>query len=199
MRISGTDANNILSEYVKINESSVANMGSDTPTAVVVPAPGSNAAGGSGIPKGRYPGNISNVGASGAQNSAYENNEEVSDKESIEMAKSQLLIAAERALMIFELLNSGSRKLEGWTAAKITLASDYIETVADYMQYNQQAGEMESNVEPIEIHVDEDDMVSEKKDRCYYAVKARYKVWPSAYASGALAKCRKGKAFKKKK
>ena len=30
-----------------------------------------------------------------------------------------------------------------------------------------------------------------KKDACYYKVKARYKVWPSAYASGALAKCRK--------
>lgn len=44
-----------------------------------------------------------------------------------------------------------------------------------------------------------EEALSEKKDRCYYAVKARYKVWPSAYASGALVKCRKGKAFKKKK
>ena len=30
-----------------------------------------------------------------------------------------------------------------------------------------------------------------KKDACYYKVKSRYKVWPSAYASGALVKCRK--------
>ena len=30
-----------------------------------------------------------------------------------------------------------------------------------------------------------------KRDACYYKVKARYKVWPSAYASGALVKCRK--------
>lgn len=30
-----------------------------------------------------------------------------------------------------------------------------------------------------------------KKDACYHKVKARYKVWPSAYASGALSKCRK--------
>ena len=30
-----------------------------------------------------------------------------------------------------------------------------------------------------------------KKDACYHKVKARYKVWPSAYASGALVKCRK--------
>ena len=35
-------------------------------------------------------------------------------------------------------------------------------------------------------------MVSEgKKDACYHKVKSRYSVWPSAYASGALVKCRK--------
>lgn len=32
---------------------------------------------------------------------------------------------------------------------------------------------------------------SKKKDACYNKVKSRYKVWPSAYASGALVKCRK--------
>tara|TARA_Y100000114_G_C11687630_1_gene291900 strand:- start:274 stop:549 length:276 start_codon:yes stop_codon:yes gene_type:complete len=42
------------------------------------------------------------------------------------------------------------------------------------------------------------------KDACYHKVKARYKVFPSAYASGAIAKCRKvgaanyGKSSKKK-
>ena len=30
-----------------------------------------------------------------------------------------------------------------------------------------------------------------KRDACYHKVKSRYKVWPSAYASGALSKCRK--------
>ena len=29
-----------------------------------------------------------------------------------------------------------------------------------------------------------------KKDACYNKVKSRYSVWPSAYASGALVKCR---------
>ena len=29
------------------------------------------------------------------------------------------------------------------------------------------------------------------KDECYSKVKARYKVFPSAYASGAISKCRK--------
>ena len=32
---------------------------------------------------------------------------------------------------------------------------------------------------------------SGKKDACYYKVRSRYSVWPSAYASGALVKCRK--------
>ena len=34
-------------------------------------------------------------------------------------------------------------------------------------------------------------MLNEKQDACYYKVKSRYKVWPSAYASGALVQCRK--------
>lgn len=34
-------------------------------------------------------------------------------------------------------------------------------------------------------------IISEKVDACYRKVKSRYKVWPSAYASGALVKCRK--------
>ena len=43
------------------------------------------------------------------------------------------------------------------------------------------------------------------KDACYYKVKSRYRVFPSAYASGAIAKCRKvgaanyGKSSSKKK
>ena len=35
------------------------------------------------------------------------------------------------------------------------------------------------------------DEAAGKKDKCYHKVKARYDVWPSAYASGALVKCRK--------
>jgi len=36
-----------------------------------------------------------------------------------------------------------------------------------------------------------EETIVEKKDACYYKVKSRYSVWPSAYASGALVKCRK--------
>jgi len=35
---------------------------------------------------------------------------------------------------------------------------------------------------------------SAKHDACYHKVKKQYKVFPSAYASGAIAKCRKNKA-----
>ena len=38
------------------------------------------------------------------------------------------------------------------------------------------------------------DEAAGKKDACYHKVKARYDVWPSAYASGALVKCRKAGA-----
>jgi hypothetical protein len=36
------------------------------------------------------------------------------------------------------------------------------------------------------------EFVSEaKKDACYHKVRSRYRVWPAAYASGALVQCRK--------
>ena len=44
-----------------------------------------------------------------------------------------------------------------------------------------------------------------KRDACYNKVRSRYRVWPSAYASGALVQCRKkgaanwGTGGKKKK
>lgn len=38
---------------------------------------------------------------------------------------------------------------------------------------------------------EEFDEAAGKKDACYHKVKSRYKVWPSAYASGALVQCRK--------
>lgn len=44
----------------------------------------------------------------------------------------------------------------------------------------------DNNAEPITV-----EEVSGGKDACYHKVKSRYKVWPSAYASGALVKCRK--------
>jgi uncharacterized membrane protein (UPF0127 family) len=47
----------------------------------------------------------------------------------------------------------------------------------------------ENNVE-IGDEIDIEEAAGEK-DACYHKVKSRYSVWPSAYASGALVKCRK--------
>ena len=43
-------------------------------------------------------------------------------------------------------------------------------------------------------HMVSEDELTEEKDACYHKVKSRYSVWPSAYASGALVKCRKAGA-----
>ena len=57
--------------------------------------------------------------------------------------------------------------------------------------------EMEEFIEFIDSHDNEImteaqfDEAAGEKDACYHKVKSRYKVWPSAYASGALVQCRK--------
>ena len=45
----------------------------------------------------------------------------------------------------------------------------------------------------------EKESLYEKKDRCYNIAKRKYKAFPSAYASGAIVKCRQGKIWKKEK
>ena len=49
----------------------------------------------------------------------------------------------------------------------------------------------EVSVEEVNEAKDKPGKGSGKKDACYHKVKSRYSVWPSAYASGALVKCRK--------
>ena len=48
--------------------------------------------------------------------------------------------------------------------------------------------------EEVVLEADKKGKGSGKKDACYHKVKSRYSVWPSAYASGALVKCRKAGA-----
>ena len=48
-----------------------------------------------------------------------------------------------------------------------------------------------SSKEDILLESDKKGKGSGTKDACYHKVKSRYSVWPSAYASGALVKCRK--------
>jgi hypothetical protein len=40
------------------------------------------------------------------------------------------------------------------------------------------------------------DVLDEKDDRCTRIAKRKYDVWPSAYASGAVVRCRQGKIWK---
>ena len=53
-----------------------------------------------------------------------------------------------------------------------------------YMEYSKR---MKNRLKKEEVEIKEEG----KKDACYHKVKSRYSVWPSAYASGALVKCRK--------
>lgn len=39
-------------------------------------------------------------------------------------------------------------------------------------------------------------VILEKDDRCTRIAKSKYDVWPSAYASGAVVRCRKGEIWK---
>jgi hypothetical protein len=52
--------------------------------------------------------------------------------------------------------------------------------------------------EAIYIVIGEEDLTEEKKkgDRCIRIAKRKYHKWPSAYASGAVVKCRQGKIWK---
>ena len=52
-----------------------------------------------------------------------------------------------------------------------------------YMEYSKR---MKTQLKKESVEIQEGE-----KDACYHKVKSRYSVWPSAYASGALVKCRK--------
>jgi hypothetical protein len=55
--------------------------------------------------------------------------------------------------------------------------------------------------EEIDRHLEEKRKKNKKKkdDRCTRIAKRKYDVWPSAYASGAVVRCRQGKIWKGKK
>ena len=48
----------------------------------------------------------------------------------------------------------------------------------------------------MEKQIDEKKKKKKKGDRCVRIAKRKYDVWPSAYASGAVVKCRQGKIWK---
>jgi len=66
-------------------------------------------------------------------NKVFETNNEKYDHEA-DMARAQLMRTAENAIKLFKMIKPGDN-LEGWTAAKITKASDYLQSVTGYMEY----------------------------------------------------------------
>lgn len=58
----------------------------------------------------------------------------VVDDHEISMAKAQVYRAAKNALELHKMMGLADN-LEGWVQAKITLASDYLESVKNYMEY----------------------------------------------------------------
>jgi len=96
------------------------------------------------------------------------------------MARSELSTIISAAKRLRKKMAKGEGNVEAWVQSKITKAADYIDTAADYVD----SGEMNEES-------DRKGKGSGTKDACYHKVKSRYSVWPSAYASGALVKCRR--------
>jgi hypothetical protein len=118
------------------------------------------------------------------------------------MARSELSTIMSAARRLKSKMGKGEGNIEAWVQSKITKAADYLDSAADYVD----SGEM--NKEAVACPVcgqdpcqclegsineakDKKGGGSGSKDACYHKVKSRYDVWPSAYASGALVKCRK--------
>lgn len=57
----------------------------------------------------------------------------------VQMARSQMYSAAQAAIEIHRLLKdiSEMQGIEGWVASKLTLASQYLESVRDYLKYEE--------------------------------------------------------------
>lgn len=88
------------------------------------------------------------------------------------------------------------------TEILIRLSKTGVVTMEDYdaiREYTMQDADQDHNKESSDENVYKGEALTEEqfdeaageKDACYHKVKSRYKVWPSAYASGALVQCRK--------
>jgi len=96
-----------------------------------------------------------------------------------------------------------STPAQAYTPPGKTVTKGSKQTVGGPVKFNPRGGpiiareEMEEFIEFIDSHDNEImteaqfDEAAGEKDACYHKVKSRYKVWPSAYASGALVQCRK--------
>lgn len=91
----------------------------------------------------------------------------------VQMARSQMYSAAQAAIEIHKLLKNISEMqgIEGWVASKLTLASQYLESVRDHLKYEQVSQEPE--------------MIKFAEDAADYALDKMLNETASAGASGA--------------
>ena len=64
--------------------------------------------------------------------------------------------------------------------------ADSVVKIAPEIQSDKEYYQMEGVERPVALTEEQFDEAAGEKDACYHKVKSRYKVWPSAYASGAV-------------
>jgi hypothetical protein len=104
----------------------------------------------------------------------------------VQMARKDCFNAAENALALHKLLKNVSevQGIEGWVAAKITLASDYLNTVREYLEYELMSGQQDpmiSNKLPIaegrvkQVESDLEELTSQEFKKKYNLTKEEAK------------------------
>ena len=76
-------------------------------------------------------------------------------------------------------------------SSKMKAALSDKEETAAFRRKNREDPNPNRKGKAINVNTEETQVNEGEKDACYHKVKSRYSVWPSAYASGALVKCRK--------
>ena len=136
------------------------------------------------------------------QRKAYSDakNEDIGGEQSVTNQRSQRILNLIRAKNPTA-KNDFEAVLLSLDKAKKTLSND--EDQADIAQIQKQIDGIDLQLNQLKGKVDglnesasliteaQFDEAAGEKDACYRKVKSRYKVWPSAYASGALVQCRK--------
>ena len=118
----------------------------------------------------------------------------VEDEQIDGMAQGEIREIIKNAVHIKNQLDNGV-SLDGWMYSFVTVSNDKLNSVAEQINNpnieEQGVAEEQHSCPHCGGVMVSEELMNEKKDACYYKVKSRYSVWPSAYASGALVKCRK--------
>ena len=66
------------------------------------------------------------------------------------------------------------------------------------IKYKDKPLDKDGIIDPKVAKDEKEEQLYEKKDRCYYQAKRKFRVFPSAYASGYIVRCRRGQIGRKK-